>query len=667
MAQNWLSLSAVLALFAADLPWYASRLNVDELPDKDRGSIEDFRVFFRHEVKQMAMLLKPDREWNHLTESSAQEMGEKLGQVMRLLESQIDDDVLDICGRKVQAEQNTRGPHVEGVVSSTLFWAASKIRSFARVVVYSSSEVYNSKPTSDAQCVYPKLKALKLLLEDLGSSGDPVFKFGYLISLGNSKDDYKSALLVLEQFNRFLECLDNTRPVDTPTKTHKRLISPGIRAEIHKAQDASRALFNAFARCSTECGIPHRAMLHLTGFKLPVGEDLTRPVYRMFLSCCSAKTETHWHEGQCLVTDPTDYPNATRLMEVCQTVKGYRETREPLRVILGGKWLFDARDTGGCLEYPRFTASLSLADLLDKGYFKSAYEGGLFTPRSKRALVLNLARCLLCLFGSKWLQREWEAIDLVFLCGAERQAIRLVDMHRPYVLASLSYSVPSIGVVRSSSSVPHHPAVLSFAKLLVEIERGRRITEEECQLSAGRHNEWLTISTILTTKLSGSLTGHYTTAIQSCLDFARTDRRGANETDSDYIYQNIVLPLQKELSGYPTSHLENVKLQLPVTSTEEPVAVLTGIPVAPPASHPLMSPLQRPFSPPTRIATPRTPSVVFFDEVEDGSKDDDMSRTIKARSIEFFKLLDQWRERRLENLEALGRAGPARSRKLENA
>jgi len=189
------------------------------------------------------------------------------------------------------------------VVSSTLFWAASKIRGFVKVAVYSSSEVYNPKPTPDAQCVYPKLKALKLLLEDLDSSGDPVFKFGYLISLGNSKDDYKSALLVLEQFNRFLECLDNTRPVDTSTKTGKRLISPRIRADIHKAQDASRALFDAFARCPTECGIPHQAMLHLTGFQQPVGEDLTRPVYRMFLSCCSAQTDTHWHEAQCLVSE----------------------------------------------------------------------------------------------------------------------------------------------------------------------------------------------------------------------------------------------------------------------------------------------------------------------------------------------------------------------------
>jgi hypothetical protein len=179
------------------------------------------------------------------------------------------------------------------VVSSTLFWAASKILGL----------VYNSGPTPDTQRVYPKLKALRLLLENLSSSEDPVLDFGYLIRLGKSKDDYKSALLVLEQFNCFLECLDNTRPVDAPTKTRKRLISPGIRSEIHKAQDASRALFDSLARCSTQCGRPHQVMLHLTEFKQPNGEDLTRPMFRMFLSCCSVQTGTEWHEAQCLVTE----------------------------------------------------------------------------------------------------------------------------------------------------------------------------------------------------------------------------------------------------------------------------------------------------------------------------------------------------------------------------
>ncbi|KXH32902.1 hypothetical protein CSIM01_07529 [Colletotrichum simmondsii] len=312
---------------------------------------------------------------------------------------------------------------------------------------------------------------------------------------------------------------------------------------------------------------------------------------------------------------------------------------------------------------------LSLAQLLDKGYFKSAYEGGLFTPRSKRALVLNLARCLLCLFGSKWLQREWEAVDLAFLCGAENQAKRLVDMHRPYVLGSLSHTAYCVDFVRRSSSVPHHPAVLSFAKLLVDIERGRRITEEEFQLSDGQHNEWLTISTIVTTKLSGSLTEHYTTAIQSCLDFARMERRQANETDSDYIYRNIVLPLQKELSDYPMSHIENVELQLPVTSPEELGAVPKAIPVGSQAPHSPRSPSQRPLFLSTRIETYRTPDVVFFDDFECGGRDDNAShskaitdqplieRSIKERSIKFLKLLDDWMEQRIEKLKVKG-TGP---------
>ena len=307
---------------------------------------------------------------------------------------------------------------------------------------------------------------------------------------------------------------------------------------------------------------------------------------------------------------------------MCRVLSEHKQSKELLRMILGGTDLF-VNSTGECLEYPTFTHRLSLADLLDKGYFKSAYEGGLFTPRSKRTLVLNLARCLLCLFGGKWLQRKWEALDLVFLCTTDGQTECLVDMHRPYVSGSLSHSVPPVKVVRDASSVPHHPAVLSFARLLVDIERGRRITDEEYELSDGQRNEWLTISSILSTKLSGSLTGHYTTAVQSCLDFARAGRRDVNETDTDYIYQNIVIPLQKELSDYPTSHLENVALRLPPTLPKDTLSdsqLSSGVPLP-----------HRPRPPPgmsnpTPHAQRLAPGVAFFDDANDGGKDDAASQ-----------------------------------------
>lgn len=185
--------------------------------------------------------------------------------------------------------------------------------------------------------------------------------------------------------------------------------------------------------------------------------------------------------------------------------------------------------------------------MLERGYFRSAYDGGLFTPRSKRLLVANLARCLVSLHNGKWIQQEWNARDVMFLLDTGRG--RILDMHRPYIPASLSFAIPLLREVRSGPGVPHHPNILSFAKLLVEIERGRKIGQEEYETSNGCQNDWLTISTILTRQLSGSLTGYYLSAVKACLDFSRPTGYGAQDP-VEYIFERIVTPLETELSHY---------------------------------------------------------------------------------------------------------------------
>ncbi|KAF2189301.1 hypothetical protein K469DRAFT_62782 [Zopfia rhizophila CBS 207.26] len=534
-------------------------------------------------------------------------------------------------------------PPVESGITSTLFWAVSKIRSFTSINTSISAStpptIGDTETKTVVNGVYPKLKALKALLENLDDTVDPVFKYGYLINLGNSKDEYKKALKETEQFNEFLASLDDAKSSGTPAQ--KSPVNSARVAEIDRARDASHRLFNALAHLPTECGVSHRAMLHLTGFKQRDRGSL-RPAYDMFVSCCPKSLE--WLESHCLISDPIDYPEATSIVELCGAVQDYRQTPKALRLILGGEHLFDARAKDGCFEYPKFRHHLSLGTLLDKGCFKSPYDGGLFTTRSKRLLVLNLARCLLCLFGSKWLQREWKASDIVFLC--EPGGDHLVDMHRPYILSTLSPAVPPLREIRDSSSVPHHPAILSFAKLLVEIERGRRITKGEYELSAGRENQWLTISTILSRQLFESLTGYYMNAVKSCLDFARPAGYGSN-SEVDYIYQNIVMPLEKELSHYPGAQLENAELRLlstnlNMTSTGRPATAASM------ACHLPTAAITEPPSPTlqTRIvqdvrlgtlANPTETTLVLFDDNEDNGPE---SRINRFRASEFLDDLE---------------------------
>ena len=161
--------------------------------------------------------------------------------------------------------------------------------------------------------------------------------------------------------------------------------------------------------------------------------------------------------------------------------------------------------------------------------------------------MANLARCLLSLHNTKWLQREWNASDVLFLFDTGRG--RLFDMHRPYIPATLSLTIPPLREVRSGPGIPHHPGILSFAKLLVEIERGRKIGQEEYETSNGCQSDWLTISTILTRQLSGSLTGYYLSAVKACLDFSRPTGYGTQDP-AEYILERIVTPLETELSHY---------------------------------------------------------------------------------------------------------------------
>ncbi|KAK0750656.1 hypothetical protein B0T18DRAFT_463266 [Schizothecium vesticola] len=315
--------------------------------------------------------------------------------------------------------------------------------------------------------------------------------------------------------------------------------------DLSLTREASSRLFNALVHSPVECGEAHRGLLHLTGFR-PRDRGRTRPSWDMFLSCCSHPLG--WLETHCTVWGPLEYTDAEKLNDLCGSVQWHRQhTTDALCLRLGGEQLFHVRGGNGNLEYPDFDESLSLDALLERGYFKSAYDGGLFTPRSKRLLVANLARCLLSLHNTKWLQREWNASDVLFLFDTGRG--RLLDMHRPYMPATLSLNIPPFREIRSGPGIPHHPGILSFAKLLVEIERGRKIGQEKYETSNGCQSDWLTISTILTRQLSGSLTGYYLSAVKACLDFSRPTGYGTQDP-AEYIFERIVTPLETELSHY---------------------------------------------------------------------------------------------------------------------
>ncbi|KAK1833039.1 hypothetical protein QBC39DRAFT_432852 [Podospora conica] len=547
----WRGLEAVQNLFAANLPWYESKLSRAGLSDASRSSILDFRTFLRFDIRQLSMTLGSSVDLASLSTNHAQDLSVRLAKVLHLLDARTDESVLVLLSALDGAVSKvTPSPNKGSTSILSSFWSFSRL---SALLASSSSPPQSNQPpsallTPDSNSPYPNLEALQTLLSRLDHDADPVFKYGHLINLGNTREEYHQVLHEIEQLNEFLMALGDTQETQA-SPVLKARTTPTDMLDLTFTREASSRLFTALVHSPVECGQAHRGLLHLTGFRRS-DQGRTRPRWDMFLSCCLHPLG--WLETRCNVSSPRRYAetatDAEKLDDLCGSVQWHRQhTSDALCLRLGGEQLFHVRGDGANLEYPDFDRPLSLDTLLERGYFRSAYDGGLFTPRSKRLLVANLARCLHSLHDSRWLQKEWNASDIMFLFDSEGG--RILDMHRPYLPATLSVTIPRLREVRKGPGVPHHPGILSFAKLLVEIERGRKIGQDEYETSNGCQNDWLSISTILTRQLSGSLTGYYLSAVKACLDFSRPTGHGTQD-QAEYIYKKIVTPLETELSHY---------------------------------------------------------------------------------------------------------------------
>ncbi|KAI0891512.1 hypothetical protein F4806DRAFT_482812, partial [Annulohypoxylon nitens] len=636
--QNWPILTAVQAIFAyRGLPWYESMLEKFESSDADHASIDNFRTFYRVEVSMMLSYIQPDLVLARLPASEIKDLKEELILVLNIFEHQVRTKVFDIA---LATEENDKVIEKRKKKYSLLF-------RYRLVPKFTRFLVNNQQSNSNIKELFPKLKRLMRLLENSRNTTDtvlgPMQDNGYLLNLGSSRSEYTKALNGLQRFNSFLQSLDNSLSTESST------IQPstnGINIAVTQAQEISRQLFGSLVRTPFKCGKPHTALLHMTGFK-DESSDYYQPVYDMFVSCCPMLTE--WHETHCTMPITIDPTNSTKLSEMCDTIQNHRQLQKPLVLMLGRNQLFTVHETPEEFIYENSDCQMSLEQLLNGGHFKSLNDGGSFTIGSKKLLILNLARCLLNLYGSEWLQEEWDASRIIFLCGADSDY--LVDMHRPYVPSTLSSLVPLRTV--QDNLIPYHPAILSFAKILLEIERGKKILENEYQVmkSTGQISQWLTVSAIYSQQKRGSLTEHYQKAITSCLHFAKTGSRMVNE--SSYIEHNIVKPLEQDAAPYLGGiKFENMKLELfsgrfHVATLGESVSTTTSLLARQLPTISLTSPIK--MDPGILPAFDGTNAVMF----DDRNETFDANSLVPFRARNFLFGIDMWVKERHKNLTAI--------------
>lgn len=295
----WQGLDAVQNLFAANLPWYESKLCKLGISDASRSSILDFRTFFRFDIRQLSMSLRSSH-LSSLADNQARDLFARLDKVLHLFEARTEEHVLVLLSGQRGGQPNiAASPNESGAGISSIFWALSRFPTFfARNSSPDPSNPSRRTPlTPPSKPPYPRLEALQSLLGLLDHDADPVFRYGHLINLGEIPGEYEQMLHEIGKLNEFLMTLRDT---DCPQT------SPGLKnwstqtdlLDLSLTREASSRLFNALVHSPVECGQAHRGLLHLTGFRSR-GRVRTRPSWDMFLSCCSHPLG--WLETHCTV------------------------------------------------------------------------------------------------------------------------------------------------------------------------------------------------------------------------------------------------------------------------------------------------------------------------------------------------------------------------------
>lgn len=193
---------------------------------------------------------------------------------------------------------------------------------------------------------------------------------------------------------------------------------------------------------------------------------------------------------------------------------------------------------------------MSLRELLDNGAFFDGDKTCTYTQTEKYLLVLNLARCFFYLYDGPWGPCDWTADRIFFLHkpGADEIDGRLT----PYVCCHLPNGVRN-GALEVARDEVCPPVLLSFARLLLEIERGEVLptTSANSPKNKDLHKQ---LSHMVEHELEYKLAGPYQKAIEGCLYFdadLMTARGATKDIQARHvILHNIVENLRQQYYFY---------------------------------------------------------------------------------------------------------------------
>ncbi|KEZ43238.1 hypothetical protein SAPIO_CDS4927 [Scedosporium apiospermum] len=236
-----------------------------------------------------------------------------------------------------------------------------------------------------------------------------------------------------------------------------------------------------------------------------------------------------------------------RLIEdVCQVAREAYECQQAVSIYVHDNKLHDTSDFDEEPSNPEAEHTISLSSLLDDQVLRDRFK---FPLVHKRILALTLARSLLNLYEGPWIQTDWSAEHVLFAYGTDRK--RVYDIHQPYLPCTLS----SEHEYQSTVSDPLHnnPLILSFGRLLMEMDKGERIAITKTVRS--KPSLYRTLVAELDDWGKELLTSYYTQAVEGCLKFPKwlQANRGMSRELAyrKAILEKILHPLELEVSTFP--------------------------------------------------------------------------------------------------------------------
>ncbi|KLU82019.1 hypothetical protein MAPG_01098 [Magnaporthiopsis poae ATCC 64411] len=409
---------------------------------------------------------------------------------------------------------------------------------------------------------YPCLRAVVGLLEDsdetydLASSSNPS-----LFKPPDDEAELERALAVVTEQNDLLSRIlsPSTRePAIRPARRDlKRRRKTWKDSELRDRATATlRALFDHL-----RCGGNHEVILKLSDSDA----GTISPELNLMLSACPDRCG--WLEVQSGSTELSWSASIAALQNICADLSLNMGRGKGLVVHIERYGLFGAWTTSqtGSPAPPKET----LDQLISNGAFKPLSLGALasgsfsmrYKPQEKRALAVRLGYCLMDFFDSDLSSKR------IYFLGTSSQSSRNGTLYLSFTSGSPAPEEPHIFRVG-------HPALLSFAKLLLEIDFGETIPLEISQhYDKTNQATWAELCDMVD-QLEEERHDSYIQAIRGCLivhsqiskalRLTCADRKAAELTIRKELYREIVCKLEDGLEeSMPRSQRKRQRSESP--------------------------------------------------------------------------------------------------------